>query len=185
MSDSPRKLIRQAVVDLLKTPVDGEYPTACQDRVYDSQSADFSPENLPALCVYTQKADPGENQDLGGVVSEQTLDLVAEIHVTGSDLPAQLDDIAWQVERTILDRLSLTGDNPELHQVSWHKWSPARDASGELVDSVATTSFAIVFIWRKPEAEYQLSDFTAIHGVMTPAPDGDQPDEEFRAELEV
>jgi len=185
VSDSPRKVIRQAVVDLLKTPVDGEYPTACEDRIYGSRSVELTTDMLPAICIYTQSADPGETQDLGGAAIEQTVHLLADIHGNAEPPDDQLDDISWQAERTVVDGLNLSGDNPELREVRWEKWSPAKTVSGELIEGVATTTFAIVFIWRKPEAEYELSDFTTIHGTMTPAPDGDQPDEEFRAELEV
>jgi|Deesub1362A_J573_1020465.scaffolds.fasta_scaffold00715_10 hypothetical protein len=184
MSDSPRKLIRQAVWELLSTPKEGVYPTPCQDRVYPSRVLDLPREALPALCIYTLNADPGEDQDLAGTLVEQTLRLAVEVHAAGgeADTADLVDDISWTVER-LVSELSL--DDPEIREVRWEGWTLAQDASGALVDGVAISTFAITFLWRKPEAEYELADFKRIHGTMMPAPAGDQPAEEFRAELEA
>lgn len=185
MIDSPRKVIRRAVAARLKTPTNGEYPTPCQDRVFASRALDLPREALPAICVYTLGADPGEDLDLDGAVIEQTLRLAVEVHAAGDDVADLVDDISWRVERIITDELTIPDDNPEIRKATWEGWSLAQDVSGELIDGLAASSFAIDFVWRKPEADYNLSDFRRIHGAMTPIPDGDQPAEEFRAEMEV
>lgn len=110
---NPRKLIRQAFVGRLKTPLEGGgYRTAAQGRIYDSRLTPISEEELqedgPAILVYSRMEKYHADKDYGPEGHATTLcrelHLVTEAMVTGgSKVDDVLDDIAQEMEEALSD----------------------------------------------------------------------------------
>ncbi|BAM87682.1 hypothetical protein S58_16740 [Bradyrhizobium oligotrophicum S58] len=107
----PRKLIRAAFVDRLKTALDdGSYRTRAQGRVYKSRLAPISEEELkedgPAILVYARMEETSKPQDYGvegdATHVERNLTLVTEaMLLAGNEVDDALDDMAEAMEAAI------------------------------------------------------------------------------------
>jgi hypothetical protein len=100
----PRKLIRAAIKDRL-TGVEPDYPTAAQDRVFDTMTPPVNLESLvdegPVIMAYTRNEEirhedyPASRLD--GAVRRR-LDLHIEALTVGANVDDALDDLAEQIE---------------------------------------------------------------------------------------
>ncbi|WP_407156312.1 hypothetical protein [Bradyrhizobium sp. STM 3557] len=109
----PRKLIRTAFADRLKTQLDGGgYRTRAENRVYKSRLAPVSEEELkedgPAILVYARMEKTDKDKDYGiegdATFVERELTLVTEaMLLAGDEVDDALDDIAEEMEAAISD----------------------------------------------------------------------------------
>jgi len=99
-----RKIIRQALVDKLKTKVDGAFVTCAEDRVYASRALTLFDQLLPAIIVYTRNENILEERFAsdGYGASKRDLEVAIEAVVLGNEqVDDILDDIAKQIENTL------------------------------------------------------------------------------------
>lgn len=90
-----RKLVRKAAVELLKGK------TACGNRVFSTRVSALQPNELPALCVYTETETTSILTESPRVYLHR-IELRVEIHAAESLLvDDRLDDIAFQVRAAI------------------------------------------------------------------------------------
>lgn len=99
--EHPRKLVRGAFVDALKTPVDGEYPTDSGERVEDSRDIPLKPGKLPATIIYTTGETIDADTRQTGGIRRRRMTLRCEHYHAGDDGAAAVDRLAWQTEITI------------------------------------------------------------------------------------
>lgn len=96
-----RTLIRQALVDRLKTKVDDVYPTDAEDRIYGSRSKPLFDQFLPAILVYARSENVLEERFStdGFGATKRELEIAFEAVVLGGEqVDDGLDNIAAQIE---------------------------------------------------------------------------------------
>ena len=97
----PRAIIRQALVDRLKTKIENIYPTDAFDRIYGSRSKPLFDQFLPAILIYARSENILEEKFTtdGFGATKRELDIAFEAVVLGSDeVDTTLDKIAGQIE---------------------------------------------------------------------------------------
>jgi len=188
MSESPRKLIRNAVVALLATPVGDPPapPTVAGDRVYGNRTSALATKDMPALAVYVLAERP--SPDWNNANQERSLKLFIEPHhdfkVEGGD---ELDEFVWAVERTILDSKDLglpEGGPVDIREINWQGTTLTIKTPEGLIPGVGTVEVEIKYLWVRPEAEMDLAPFLRIHGDQLGRPPEEGGDHvEIHAEL--
>lgn len=105
----PRKQIRAAVKALL-LGTEGNRPTACEDRVFDTMTPPVELDSLvtegPVLLAYTRNEEiRHEDYPAAGIdgALRRRLDLQIEVLATGAMVDDTLDDIAAQIEALLED----------------------------------------------------------------------------------
>lgn len=188
MTDSPRKLIRQAVTALLAAPSADDppqYPSPAGPRVYPNRVLNLSEAALPALLVYTLKETNAGEVEID--VPLRSLTLLVEVRAAGDEvLDDLLDDTAWAVEQLLVDHpdLGLAVPGLDIQEVTWQEFSLVADESGALIDGRAVTEIEVRYSRRKPEAEFDLSPFERVHSrQLGPGPEEGGAVVEVRAEL--
>ncbi|GJD31497.1 hypothetical protein PMNALOAF_2756 [Methylobacterium adhaesivum] len=116
----PRKLLRHAIRNRLKTAVGGTYPTAADDKVFASRIAPIADDDYPAILIYTrEEKDYSEPIDDSLAWRKATLSVVIEgLLRAGESVDDKLDDLAEQIEGA-LDGWSIPGfegANMTLHE---------------------------------------------------------------------
>ncbi|WP_311276167.1 hypothetical protein [Methylobacterium sp. WCS2018Hpa-22] len=107
----PRKVIRKAFTERLRTPVDGVYRTAAGSRIFPSRIAPVAlddDDELPAILIYTRTEDRDPEKDYGAEAEDTfaraKLKIVVEALVRGGEtVDDKLDDIAEQIEAALED----------------------------------------------------------------------------------
>lgn len=97
----PRTLIRQALVDRLKTKIDDIYLTDAEDRIYGSRSKPLFDQFLPAILVYARSENVIEERFAtdGFGATKRELEIAFEAVVLGVEqVDDALDNIAAQIE---------------------------------------------------------------------------------------
>lgn len=103
-------MIRQAVVDLLATPVDDVYPTDAGANVFKSRVRAIWAEELPCICVYVRSDDASIFNE-SPIEYRRDAEIVVEISARlDDDLDDTLDTIAAQVERVLILNETLKPD---------------------------------------------------------------------------
>jgi len=99
-----RTVIRQALVDKLKTKVDDVFPTAAEDRIYGSRAKPLFDQFLPAIIIYTRSENILEERFAsdGYGASKRELEVAIEAVVLGNE---QVDDILDNITKQIEDAL--------------------------------------------------------------------------------
>ncbi len=105
-----RSMIRQAVVDLLATPVDDVYPTSAGANVFRSRVRAIWSEELPCICVYV-RGDDAAILNQSPIEYRREAEVVIEISAKlDDDLDDTLDDISAEVERVLFLNETLKPD---------------------------------------------------------------------------
>ncbi len=97
----PRTLIRQALIDKLKTKVNDQFPTDVRDKVYGSRAQILFEQFLPAILIYCRNETILEERFItdGYGASKRELEVAIEAVVIGNDnIDDDLDKIAKQIE---------------------------------------------------------------------------------------
>ena len=97
----PRTLIRQALVDRLKTKIDDVYLTSAEDRIFGSRSKPLFDQFLPAILVYARSENILEERFAtdGFGATKRELEIALEAVVLGNgQVDDMLDNIAAQIE---------------------------------------------------------------------------------------
>lgn len=88
-----RKQIRERAVSKLLIGLSSIVGT----RVYESRVLPLA--EFPSVCVYTMQEKPGDDDTLDSAI--RTLDLVADVYVSGASPDDQMDAIASVIESTL------------------------------------------------------------------------------------
>lgn len=100
----PRSIIRDSIVDKLKTQIDEAYPTNAQDRVYGNRAKPLFDQFLPAILIYAKDENilEGQYQSDGHDPLKRELEIAIETVVLGDDqIDQKLDDLSHQIEMTL------------------------------------------------------------------------------------
>lgn len=102
MADHPRKAVRAAIVQLLRTQGDdGSYPTMAGARVYDSADSPGDTDEPTEINVYMvdETIDPAFRHD--GGMRRRIMGLRIECYYNGALGGERADRMAWEVENAI------------------------------------------------------------------------------------
>jgi hypothetical protein len=144
---------------------------------------DLAEDNLPALVVFN--LDEAMHTDVLLGEEGRILTLSIEVHAGGkADVSDLMDDLSWECERLVMNsgNLGITANHLQIQEKKFNQWGLQRDAEGYLIHGMGATTLDIKYSWRAPDSEYDLEDFTRIHGQAQPDT-GNEPVEQFRAEL--
>lgn len=96
----PRKAIRYAIRDRLKTAVDGAFPTVAGENVFASRIAPITDDDYPAILIYTrEEKEYSEPIDDSLAFRKARLFVVVEgLLRAGESVDDKLDDLAEQIE---------------------------------------------------------------------------------------
>lgn len=100
----PRSVIRNAIIDRLKTRIDDSYPTDAQDRIYGNRAKPLFDQFLPAILIYakdeTVLEEKYETNGYGPLKRE--LEIAIEAVILGDDdFDQKLDDLSNQIENAL------------------------------------------------------------------------------------
>lgn len=105
----PRTIIRQALIDKLKTKVNDAFPTAAEDRIYGSRAKPLFDQFLPAILIYSRNETILEERFVtdGYGASKRELELAIEAVAIGSVVSGdeQIDDLLDKIAKQIEDAL--------------------------------------------------------------------------------
>lgn len=175
MNPSPRKPIRDAVVALLRTPVEVEgqnvYPTPAGANVYPNRALPLECRSLPAILVYIARETRGEQAY--NHLYYRELELTVEVRALGDDdLHDYMDDLAWLVEGLIMLDPSL-GGLVEGDRTAYEGLDLVEEISGERVIGAGLINFKLQYLPPEQETPTDLSDFLRFRGhVDLPPADG-------------
>jgi len=93
----PRKIIRQAIVELIQAG----NTDAAPDSIFDTRDMVVFNGDFPAISVYTQaeRLEPQETQDFG--LRRRIMTVGIECYHVGDDGAEIIDRLAWQVENIL------------------------------------------------------------------------------------
>ena len=100
----PRTIIRQALIDKLKTKVNDQFPTAAEDRIYGSRAQPLFDQFLPAILIYCRNETILEERFVtdGYGASKRELEIAIEAVVLGNE---EIDDLLDKISKQIEDAL--------------------------------------------------------------------------------
>jgi len=165
--DHPRKIIRQAVVALLKAG-----KTEAGEQVFDSGDFTLQIPATPAINVYTQseRLEGAENQDFG--LRRRTMVLSVECYHAGDEGAQMVDKMAWAVE-------NILHGNPTLGDlVEWCHLSESTMAFADVGERVlhgAVMNFDITYCTHLYEVEGE-PPVTVLYGFEPQTGKGHEPD---------
>ena len=100
----PRSIIRNAIINKLKTQVDSAYLTDAEDRIYGNRAKPLFDQFLPAILVYAKDENIIEERfesDGFGPLKRDLEIAIEAVILGGDDFDQKLDDLSSQIESAL------------------------------------------------------------------------------------